>query len=475
MGIENIKHLVVLMLENRSFDHMLGFLASDEYKINGLKGDEANRDSSGEPVRVSSDARYGGDFDPDPGHDFSDVMLQMFGTESPETGQGPDMSGFVIAYERKCNGNISRAHNIMKCFAPEKLPALCTLARQFAICDRWFCSIPGPTLPNRLFAHCGTAGGRLDMSPEYIRGLTTVYEVLDRANVGSTIYSDGWSSTATFPYLLKYQDQFYGTIDDFYQDCADNVLPKYCFIEPRYSSGFVNQAFRAQNDQHPDSDVFEGEKLIRRVYEAIRGQQQVWESTVLLVTYDEHGGLFDHARPPKAPAPDNRTSQNPAFDFTQLGVRVPAVVVSPFIDAGTIINDADYDHSSIIASALDLFSVPREKMIAIKGNTKANPPTADIPNARVAAASNFLNSCVKRDKPRDDKVQFPNMDMSAAKPKPPALLNDLHWEYVKMAAELEQGLKPQYRTGTDPSAIHTDQQADAYVSQVLAMLKTYSR
>jgi phospholipase C len=468
----NIEHLIVLMLENRSFDHMLGFLKSPEYDIEGLAGNEFNRDDSGEPIKVTSDARYSGDFDPDPGHDFSDVSLQMYGVDPPPDGQDPDMSGFVKAYSRKCGGNVAASQRIMKCFDPALLPVLTTLAKQFAVCDHWYSSIPGPTLPNRLFAHCGTSAGRLDMSPEFFTGLTTVYEVLDKNNVGGTIYTDGWTAAATFPYLLKFQDQFYGTMEQFFGDCEDDDLPPYCFVEPRYSSGFVNQTFRAQNDQHPDSDVFEGEKLIFRVYQAIRKNKKLWEKTVLVITYDEHGGLFDHVKPPAAESPDGRTSLNPKFDFKRLGLRVPTVVVSPYIDPGTISSDL-YDHTSLIATAMDLFGVSREKMIAIKGDPKANPPRPDVINARVAKANNFVEKCVNRTIPRVDTVQFQAMNLPPTVPKPPALINDLQKEHVDLAAALEQKLPPGLRTGIDPTNITTDHQADDYVSKVFSALKQH--
>ena len=124
-----IQTLIVLMMENRSFDHMLGLMKSPSYRINGLNGDKINHDSTGEPVRVDNSASYSGDLSTDPSHDFEDVMEQMFGVRAPVPGatQRPDMSGFVRNYER-FTGSISRAHNIMKCFDPSRLPILTTLA-----------------------------------------------------------------------------------------------------------------------------------------------------------------------------------------------------------------------------------------------------------------------------------------------------------------------------------------------------------
>jgi phospholipase C len=187
-----IKHVIVLMLENRSFDHMLGLsgiTGIDGVLANGALKPECrnNRDSVGEPVPPSPDADYAGDYDSDPGHDYADVKVQLYGTSTPATGQQPNMSGFVKSYADKYRLNPAASHRVMLCFAPDKLPVLVTLAKQFAVCDRWFSSLPGPTLPNRLFTHCGTSGRRLDMSPEYFNGFGTIFELLDK------------SSTPTYP------------------------------------------------------------------------------------------------------------------------------------------------------------------------------------------------------------------------------------------------------------------------------------
>src|ERR1700739_3176238 len=140
-----IKHLVVLIMENRSLDHMLGFMKSNDYVIESLKGREENRDSTGEPVRVNNQARFSGDLGIDPRHDFTDGMEQMFGTYPPPAGQQANMSGFVRNYERYTGGP-SGASSVMNCFAPNNLRILTTLARTYAVCDHWFCSVPGPTL-----------------------------------------------------------------------------------------------------------------------------------------------------------------------------------------------------------------------------------------------------------------------------------------------------------------------------------------
>ena len=339
----NIKHVIVLMLENRSFDHMLGY--SQISGVDGVWDKQYSNPWNGEDVPTNPNAASVLDL-VDPGHDFADVRTQLYDPH-PHYDRDPKMLGFVQSYANVFG--VSDPRNVMACYTPEDVPVLTTLAREYAVCNRWFSSIPGPTLPNRLFAHAGTSKGRLDLSAEEFDITPTIYEVLDSQNVASTIYADGWSATATFWALMKHQDQFFGTLDDFYQDCYDNNLPAYCFIEPRYSSGVVNGVFRPQNDQHPDSDVTEGENLIYEIYNAIRSNKAVWESSVFVIVYDEHGGLCDHVPPPKATPPGDGPSCDPRFDFDRYGVRVPAVIVSAYTQ--NAVSNKYYDHTSIIATA----------------------------------------------------------------------------------------------------------------------------
>jgi phospholipase C len=361
---KRIQHIIVLMLENRSFDHMLGFA-----KIEGTRGVWDNPQTNtyyaeGRPIVVSTSnkARTAGDYTVDPDHDLEAVNRQLFDPGGPESGppqiqDPPQMQGFAKSYAKYIERGAVPEH-VMKCFDPKNVPVLTNLAREFAVCDSWFASIPGPTLPNRLYAHTGRSkGGRVDMSPlDFDSGLS-IYELLARQGVSSTIYSDGWSATHTFWELMKYQHQFFGTMDDFYQDCYDNHLPAYSFIEPRYSSSIVDGTFRPQNDQHPDSDVTEGEHLIYDIYQAIRGNPKVWKSSMFVIVYDEHGGIFDHVPPPSAIPPDDVASADPPFKFDRLGVRVPAVIVSAYTNPVVLNKETDvFDHTSLIATARKLLT-----------------------------------------------------------------------------------------------------------------------
>ncbi|HUA17413.1 MAG TPA: alkaline phosphatase family protein [Bryobacteraceae bacterium] len=349
-----IQHLVVLMLENRSFDHMLGWLQSPNYQIDGVDGTQLNRDSTGEPVRVTNDANYSGDYDPDVAHDFLDVNQQIFGTKDVEAGMAPTMSGFVENYGA-VSGSVAKSHRVMKCFDPQKIPVLTTLAQQYALCTRWFSSVPGPTLPNRAYAHGATSVGHVDMTINWWKESKTIYELLVDHGFTAKIYYTDSTIALTYGGMIDRQSEFFvPDFDAFFDDCKSNNLPNYCFLEPRYNAtdGVDPQA---ASDQHPDHDVEEGETLIHDVFNAIRSNAGTWNSTLLVIVYDEHGGLFDHIPPPATVSPDGINSTDPFFAFDRLGVRVPAVLVSPYIEAGTIINDRVFDHASLAATAQQIF------------------------------------------------------------------------------------------------------------------------
>lgn len=421
-----IKHLVVLMLENRSFDHMLGH--SGIPGIDG-PGTSTNKDNNGKTWPTSSDADPSGLTDP--GHDFEDVCTQLYrsygeGGCDPQDmkNREPEMQGFIRSY---ADYEDVTPQDVMKCYNADTVPVLTTLAREYAVCNRWFSSIPGPTLPNRLFAHAGTSRGRLDLSAEEFNISPTIYEVLDCANVSSTIYADGWTAAATFWELMKYQDQFFGTLDDFYQDCYDDNLPSYCFLEPRYSSGIVDGTFRPQNDQHPDSDVAEGEHLIFSVYQALRSNRQVWNSSMLVIVYDEHGGVYDHVPPPKAipPRPED-VSTDPRFDFDRYGVRVPAVIVSAYTQRA-VCNDL-FDHTSLIATA-------RKVLTGFYQD--------DSLGSRAKCANTFdTNVILNCKEPRTDHVEI-RPPARQVNPQRPSCLNHLQISHLKQAMLLDDKVLPQ--------------------------------
>lgn len=390
MPSDKVKHIIVLMMENRSFDHMLGFMKEENDGIRGiLGGDFSNTTTAGAVVPVTDGAAFQGQLI-DPGHEFADVYFQMYGKPVGTPVGDPDMSGFAQSYEQQAGAG--RGDDIMRCFRPAQLPALAALARAYAVCDAWFSSVPGPTLPNRAFAHFGTSFGRLDMSPDYFRAKPSIYQRLRQAGrQGKIYYYDQASSTQGLTFLLSDQSKFFGLLGDFKRDCKNNSLPDYAFIEPNYKDHDGMLA----SDQHPDNDVQAGDNFIREIYEAIRQNDIVWKSTVFLVVWDEHGGVFDHEVPPPVSHVDGFTSTTPAFAFDRLGVRVPAIVISPYIEAGTV-DHTPYEHASIPATVTEQFigdpqlysPFAREKWApTFLHLLNDQPPRNDSPSFATAAAA----------------------------------------------------------------------------------------
>lgn len=360
-GLDNLKHIVVLMMENRSFDHMLGSLTAVNPNIDGITSGLSNPDTNGNAVSPQPKAQYQSQLQPDPDHHFPAVDLQIFGGSTAPNRQA-NMQGFVKSYFNQ-QQDVGHSQNIMYYFAQNQLPVLTTLATEFAVFNRWFASIPGPTVCNRAFAHYGTSFGRVDMNPfEILAPFKSIYERLINAipkHTAKIYYYDTTSSTLEVVNLLQNQPQLFGTYQQFLQDCASGNLPDYSFVEPNYSDHETSSGEEIASDQHPDHNVQAGELFIASVYNAIKQNPDLWASTALLVVYDEHGGIYDHV-PPPACIPDqftasaNDTGTGMPFAFDRLGVRVPAILVSPWIPAGTVVNRV-FDHASIPGTATKFF------------------------------------------------------------------------------------------------------------------------
>ena len=335
-GLDALKHVVVLMMENRSFDHMLGVLHAENPRINGLTGNEANPDTNNEPAQVQPNAAFQGELDPDPDHHFPAVNKQLFfGTPGPPA--VPSMKGFVKSYWDH-EHNVGQSRKIMYYFAADKLPVLHTLARNYAVFNGWFASIPGPTVCNRAFAHYGTSFGQASLNIFYVlEPYKSIYErMLAAGRTTKLYYFDPASSTQEVVNLLKNQPQIFATYGQFLEDCKSGNLPDYSFVEPNYSDhpGEDGGELPA-SDQHPDHDVQQGEVFMASVYNAIRQNPDLWKSTALLVTYDEHGGIYDHVPPPSC-TPDGfhanlADTGGMPFAFDRLGVRVPSILISPWM------------------------------------------------------------------------------------------------------------------------------------------------
>lgn len=313
---------------------MIGWMKNSiNPSINGVTGRECNPVSTKsvtrqtESICFSNDAEY---VDPDPGHSFEDVEQQVFGS-----GSIPSMSGFV---EQALSMSQNLSQTVMKGFKPENVPVFAKLVSEFAVFDRWFSSIPGPTQPNRLFVYSATSHGSTShVKKQLAKGYPqkTIFDSLHENKLSFGIYFQNIPTTLFYRNLrkLKYIWKFHEFDLKFKKDSRNGKLPNLSVIEPRY---FDIKGIPA-NDDHPSHDVANGQMLVKEVYEALRSSPQ-WNESLLVITYDEHGGFYDHVQTPyvNVPSPDGNTGPAPSFfKFDRLGVRVPTIMVSPWIKKGT--------------------------------------------------------------------------------------------------------------------------------------------
>lgn len=411
--LDKINRFVVLMLENRSFDHLVGYLKTIDHAIDGLTDGEFSNypDPStplGPPVTVASTAPYVMPFDPP--HEFKDVQIQLYGTNGatppePNARVNPAlMNGFLFCGNQAATAKKvpDQGVRVMECFAPTQVPCFMRLAQEFALFNYWYSSLPGPTWPNRFFVHAATSGGLSDSpgTEAIVSGYSfksdTIYHALANAGKDWRIYHDGLPQTAGIKsLLLSYIDPFtrnFREMKYFQQDVEDGTLPDYTFIEPLYG-GFFDTELAIGNSMHPQDDVRAGDQLIRLVYETLRNSTH-WQDTVLIITFDEHGGFFDHVAPPAAtPTGDDSTYADPAnhFNFDLYGVRVPAIAVSAYTQRGTVIgNDRNdpatqFDHTSILATVEAKFGLPPLTERDKKANNLAAALNLDSPRTDALA------------------------------------------------------------------------------------------
>ncbi len=393
-----IKHIVQLMLENRSFDQMLGFLytangnrSPTNQPYEGLTGNETNPDDTGREIpvfRIDANAQHpylmpGAD----PGEGFFNTNFQLFETDDPAPGAAPTNRGFVVNFIAAIQSDQARGFKdtlpgtepseIMGMYAPEMLPVMSGLAKGFAVCDQWFAAAPTQTIPNRTFAAAGTSQGHLD---NHVKVFTcpSIFGRLSDQNIDWAIYGYNRDPLTRLDFTdTQHADEsHFGHFRDFQHRCANGTLPAYTFLEPSFGA--------SGNSQHPNYDVAAGEKLIFDTYQAVRTGPG-WNDTLLLITYDEHGGNYDHVAPPSGATPPDNSIGEFGFDFTRFGVRIPALLISPRIAAGTVFRAkrGTIDHTSVLKTIALRWNVPplteRDKAAADLGDvlTLANPRTDD--------------------------------------------------------------------------------------------------
>jgi len=422
-----VKHVVILMQENRSFDHLLGWLKRENPDIDGLTGSECNlvnvNDPSSQSVCVNDVQPYR--IAVDPSHSVEGTAEQVYGVWPPpaELPENPPMSGFVQKYV----GQGGIPDHVIGAFNPKDIPITATLAQEFAVFDRWFCSVPGPTQPNRFFMHTATSDG---MATNNVLRLAlgmpqkSIYQSMAESGLTWTNYFQEVPSTLLLKWPRLPQNWNFKHYRSFISDAANGTLPNLSFIDPRY----LDFPDVPQNDNHPGgSDLRQGEHLIKEIYEALRASP-TWEETLFIITYDEHGGFYDHVAPRNVvPSPDGKVSRDPPFDFTRHGVRIPTIMVSPWIERGTVVHRAagptatsEYEASSIPATLKKIFNLQ-----------------SDFLTERDAWAGTFEHVFANRTTVRTDcPVTLPDAPPVAGLPQKNQPVDDLQREFIAMAGGL---------------------------------------
>jgi len=394
--LDLVDTIVILMMENRSFDHMLGYLSLKKFggrtDVNGLRDDQAWLEAlankwQGKPYWPIplADPRI-----PDPPHERVNIAMQLGALSG---GKYP-LGGFI----ESALGD----SDVMNYQTPDKVPMMDFFARNFRICDRWFSCLPAGTQPNRLMAMSGYT--LIDHNVHVLPNQTLVYDWLENHDVPWRVYHQGFFPFfSMMPSWLKYTlGPEFKTFDHFAIDVqleADATFPKVIFIEPIYTDAPHQHP---PTDDHSPSSVYGGQELMRQVYVAMAASKR-WSRSILIITYDEHGGWFDHEQPIELATTAPQAQYDP---FVSSGLRVPGLVVSPLVSAGTCFRES-LDHVSIL------------KMLGQKfGQGGGYSP--DVDRRAVASVTDILDLAAPRnDLPAPpDPATFPK-DSAGAPPMPP--------------------------------------------------------
>lgn len=347
--IDPIKHVVLLVLENHSFDQMLGCFQGLFPEVEGVDRNNLRSNDDGQGNIIYQSEMRETQMLHDPIHEHPDVMEQL------SNGNSGFVRNFAKHYPKS---SLKERQAIMGFYPLDFLPGLHTLARNFTICDHWFSSLPGPTWPNRFFALSGTCSGDVEMLPTMdsqamgnvfsAQAQDTIFDRLEEAGKRWNIFFYDIASSLLLDNLRKPEmSSKYRKIEEFFEICGgpEENVPDFMFIEPKYYG-------LDQNDDHPPHNVMKAQKLIADVFNALRSNEELWESCLLAVFYDEHGGFYDHMVPPKAVPPDDKTQY---YGFDRYGARVPALLVSPWV--ARAVEKTEFDHTSLLKYLIEKWSL----------------------------------------------------------------------------------------------------------------------
>lgn len=451
-----IKHIVILMMENRSFDNLVAWLyENDDVPLAFIpKGTDPHylgltedtlaqytnylKDSSGKivfssppikgiPSVSSTNLLNSPKFNPNEA--FPNVMPQIFGADG---GTVPTMTGFLQDYatlwdEEDWDSQLTEISAVMETYTEKELPVLHSLAKRYAISDLWFSSVPTQTNPNRAFTFCGTSDGEVVNGPLgknqfasetiwnrlYELSPSTTWKIFWQVDMIPDLFPGPSSGTNNFPALalIPNFDDHFEKIDRFHELARTGQLPDVCFLEPQWTISInlsptdeelmmlvahnQDQIFGLQGtDLHPPGDVRPAENFLANIYTSLTANPETWKHTLLIITFDEHGGLFDHVPPPVAIGPDDLCQNGFAFD--RFGVRVPTLFISPRINKSTVVRSSDpntpFDHTSLLSTILKWKNIEKARWNM---------------GRRVAAAPTF-DSVITLSEPRQDDVLAPD-------------------------------------------------------------------
>jgi phospholipase C len=341
--VDSVKRIILLLLENRSFDHVLGCLKQVYPALDGIdrSAPQSNSYSGHEYQQTPAPAPF---LKFDPRHEHEDVVVQLAGGTN---------SGFVSDYAQSYpRAQPNDLAEIMKYHDLGTLPAIHQLAQNFTICDHWYSSVPGPTWCNRLFALSGTSLGHVEM-PEGIMNLNlhwydqeTIFDRLNEKAIKWKVYFGDFPLSLLFVHQWEaHNSARYRPMTEFFRDVtlydphsvpSDDGLPPFSLIEPSYCPPNAN-------DAHPPHDLLAADAFVASVYNTVRSNEKLWNEVLLVIGFDEHGGFYDHVSPPETVQPDYHHDE---YSFTHLGVRVPVVLVSPWVDKAVF--PGKLDHTNLL-------------------------------------------------------------------------------------------------------------------------------
>jgi phospholipase C len=398
-----IRCVVVLMLENRSFDHLFGNWPG----VKGLsEGPFSNRPNPAAPAGAGNQAIKAGQpalftvaQGQGPSHSLDGTNVQLFTTKLVPAGtplKPVNNRGFVQSYQSELaldgfGGPGADLTPVMQTFKAGQLPALTALANNFVLCDEWYSEVPGPTMPNRLYMHAATSAGWARNDWSLALDGVSIYEQMQTNGRTWAVYFSDQNEVAQYSRINTQRANFKLYESSFAADAAAGKLANYNFIIPRFAGSATDGPVTSM---HAPQDVRPGDQLVADVYAALRGGPQ-WPQSLLVVTFDEHGGYFDHVDPPAAvnpdginsPAPGDTASFAPQFAFDRLGLRVPTILASPYLAKGAVCSNP-LQHTSVLATVRKLFGIntsltKRDAAAATFENLFLGSPRSDAPQTLV--------------------------------------------------------------------------------------------